>query len=158
MLAKHIIIKEIRLEMKFMLELVSELENTENLNAMKPLKVIYLVRDPRAIMASRYDLQSPEKQFCSEPKCYDVRVVCANMRQDIVSFKHLMKISHVSLEMHLLRFEDLTAIDPIGKSRQLFKQLSLPFTVETEKWVKEHTTEKTGPTYRIVGIFRQKTR
>ena len=66
--------------------------------------------------------------------------------KNIASFKHLMEISHVSLEMHFLRFEDLTAIDPIGKSRQLFEQLSLPFTVEIEKWIEEHTNDETHNT------------
>ena len=147
MFAKFIIIKEFRLPIKFVLELVSELENTEKLNAKNPLNVIFLVRDPRAIMASR---KSPDFKFCRKnSKCSDVRVLCSYMRENIASFKHLMEISHVSLEMHFLRFEDLTAIDPIGKSRQLFEQLSLPFTVETEKWIKEHTYATTNSCFAV---------
>ena len=140
MRAKHIIIKELRLPIYIVLELASKLENTEKLNAMNPLKVIFLVRDPRAIMASRNSLY-PDRGFGQQ-----LRELCFHMGQNIAYFKHLIEISNVSLEMHFLRFEDLMVIDPIGKSRQLFKKLSLPFTVETEKWIRENTNDPTTNT------------
>jgi Sulfotransferase domain len=110
-------------------------KSNQVLSEENPLKVIYLVRDPRGTMSSRKLVE-----FCPENvNCSSTEVLCSYMRSNIAAFKAL-KSSKSSLAplVHFLRFEDLSS-DPINVSRKLFERLSLPFTSAIENWLQIHT-------------------
>ena len=110
LLAKNIIIKEIRLPIKFVMEVVNELENHMN-GITPPLKLIYLVRDPRGIMSSR---KSPDLKFCRKnANCKNSKVLCSYMRENMASFKELIQSNRnasSSFTIHFLRFEDFSSV------------------------------------------------
>ena len=47
------------------------------------IRILYLVRDPRGLMSSRWQLRESGAQWCSEPFCTDTRTVCEAVGRDL---------------------------------------------------------------------------
>ncbi|XP_027198630.2 carbohydrate sulfotransferase 1-like [Dermatophagoides pteronyssinus] len=121
-----IIIKTIR----FTLKNLSSLILSKSINNMK---IIFLVRDPRAVMSSRYKLS-----WClHNENCTDSRVLCDRIQANIESLK-MIKNSMKNISIILLRYEDL--IGDIWKStNSLFKFLEIVPNPSLDQWIRKHT-------------------
>jgi len=98
--------------------------------------VIYLVRDPRAIMASRAPLS-----WCQDdPACQDVRHLCSNMQRDLNLLESL-KIRNPE-RYYLLNYEEFTKDVGIG-TEKLFKFLGLTVTAPVKIFLDTHTRRET---------------
>lgn len=101
----------------------------------KSIRVVHLVRDPRAIIASRRRL----RRWCTvEEECGKAEVLCAQMHSDIESFERLAL--HIKqIRMHRLYFERLAA-DPVNETQRLFSTLQLVYSPSVSEYLKNHTT------------------
>lgn len=97
------------------------------------MKIIFLVRDPRAVMSSRYKLS-----WClHNENCTDSRVLCDRIQANIESLK-MIKNSMKNISIILLRYEDL--IGDIWKStNSLFKFLEIVPNPSLDQWIRKHT-------------------
>lgn len=102
------------------------------LQQLQPLKVVFLVRDPRAIMASRANLT-----WCSHPSCNRIEQVCRDIEQDISSFQSLQK-SFPPDRLHMIRFEDFVA-DAENESLKLFTFIGLQMAPSVKMFLRTHT-------------------
>lgn len=99
---------------------------------LSPIKLVFLVRDPRGVMSSRVRMQ-----WCiNSPNCTDVDVLCDRMRSDISAIKELAKWSPGVFT--IVRYEDLS-LDPYNYTKRLYSLLKLPFTSSVERWIEGHT-------------------
>ncbi|KAH9371372.1 hypothetical protein HPB48_010372 [Haemaphysalis longicornis] len=100
---------------------------------VKRVQVIHLVRDPRAIYASRRHLR-----WCKLDKtCGSIRTLCSQMRSDLDSFEELAgKIGKARTDR--LRFEDLVA-DHINETVRLYAKLGLEYGQSVETYLEFHT-------------------
>jgi len=95
------------------------------------LKVILLVRDPRATMASRRRME-----WCDEPVCNSAELLCEMMVADYHQAAHLrLFYPH---RFTVLRYEDL-ASDPTNVAQSIFDWLQLPWMPEVERYIDGHT-------------------
>ena len=95
-------------------------------------KVIYLVRDPRAIMASRAPLS-----WCQDdPACQDVRHLCSNMQRDL-SLLESLKTRNPE-RYYLLNYEEFTK-DVFIETDKLFDFLGLTVTAPVKIFLDTHT-------------------
>ncbi|NXS95069.1 CHST4 sulfotransferase, partial [Jacana jacana] len=140
----HVVIKEVRF---FDLKVLYPLLTDPSLN----LKIIHLVRDPRAVFRSRentaaelkYDTNIVVRSQNAKPKMepYDtMQVICKSHvemykagRQDVPSF---LKDRYL-----LVRYEDLVR-DPLAKTAEMYRFAELNFTPELQKWVHNITHGK----------------
>ncbi|NXP15837.1 CHST4 sulfotransferase, partial [Thinocorus orbignyianus] len=133
----HIVVKEVRF---FNLKVLYPLLTDPSLN----LKIIHLVRDPRAVFRSRENavaelkhdtnivVRSQGKRTEMEP--YDtMQVICKSQvemykagSQDVPSF---LKDRYL-----LVRYEDIVR-DPLAKTAEMYRFAELNFTPELQKWV-----------------------
>ena len=106
---------------------------------MKDLQVIYLPRDPRAVMSSRWN---PIKtRWCQTSDCSLVEVVCKDMDSDLEAALELKTL--YPGQVHILRYEDI-AKEPENMTHKLFDVLDLEFREETHKYLKMHTEANRG--------------
>ncbi|XP_047473922.1 uncharacterized protein LOC125028568 isoform X1 [Penaeus chinensis] len=121
------LVKTVRLR----LNLTQLFLNDERMN----LKVVFLVRDPRATMSSRYSSVS----WCSDkPDCSSPEVLCSDLEGDLkvaTALRHLYPDRFT-----MLKYEDL-ASDPQEEIHKLMDFMGLEFSSEIAQYVKE-TTEK----------------
>uniref|UniRef100_A0A224YRV1 Protein containing Sulfotransfer 1 domain n=1 Tax=Rhipicephalus zambeziensis TaxID=60191 RepID=A0A224YRV1_9ACAR len=98
------------------------------------VRVIHLVRDPRAMYASRRRLD-----WCRNDKhCGSAAALCGQVRSDLDAFGELGR--HLpSNRIYQMRFEDLAA-DPLNETRRLFTTLGLDFAPSVSDYVGNHTT------------------
>ncbi|XP_069981653.1 carbohydrate sulfotransferase 3 isoform X2 [Penaeus vannamei] len=121
------LVKTVRLR----LNLTQLFLNDERMN----LKVVFLVRDPRATMSSRYSSVS----WCTDkPDCSSPEVLCSDLEGDLKVATALRQLYPDSFTM--LKYEDL-ASDPQEEIHKLMDFLGLEFSPEIAQYVKE-TTEK----------------
>ena len=98
------------------------------------LKVILLVRDPRAVFNSRSE--TLVSNWCTEPSCASPVNECRDLLEDVTSAKQLyLKYPD---KVHLIRFEDL-GLNPYQTVRQILSFLDLPWSQRLDKFISTHT-------------------
>jgi hypothetical protein len=121
------LIKTVRFRVR---ELPALLESDPVLS--KELKIIHLVRDPRAIMTSRAKLK-----WCqNNPACKNASRLCADMEEDLQLMNGL--VTRFPNQHYRLKFEDL-AVDVEMETDKLFRFLEMPVTVSTRAFLDSHT-------------------
>lgn len=104
-------------------------ENTD----LGPFIVLHLVRDPRAIMASRLSLT---RHFCKNTSCEDHAALCRDMKADLHHFNELKRLSPNTTFQ--IRFEDLLA-NLSDTMRTIYAKLNLQYTWMVEGFLRTHT-------------------
>lgn len=110
------------------MDLVKEL-----LQTYSNLKVIHLVRDPRAMFSSQF------RSFLVKPVQFNdqFKEVCSRMIEDAAVTKRLIESGNKNIR--LLRYEDL-ANNPFNVAKELYKFIGQPFTANLQKYVIENTS------------------
>ncbi|KAH9371378.1 hypothetical protein HPB48_023040 [Haemaphysalis longicornis] len=102
-------------------------------NIRNRIHILHLVRDPRAIYASRRGLR-----WCTQnPNCGSIESICGQLRSDLDAFEEL-KWEIGPTRTHRLRFEDLAA-DPVNETFRLHQKLGLPFGPSVLEYLNSHT-------------------
>ncbi|XP_047741183.1 carbohydrate sulfotransferase 4 [Hyalella azteca] len=101
------------------------------------LRIIYLVRDPRAVIHSRRATVTWCKPTSVE--CYFPSVLCQDMDNDLESFKTLKKL--YPDRIHLLRYEDFMN-DVSNMARNVTQWVGLTYTTSMEKFIEIHTSKE----------------
>ncbi|KAH7965662.1 hypothetical protein HPB49_009507 [Dermacentor silvarum] len=102
---------------------VSQVESwiQRNPDIAQSVRVVHLVRDPRAIYSSRRGLR-----WCTDYKpCDSAAALCSQMRSDLDAFEELTRRLQIN-RTYQIRFEDLAA-DPLNETMRLFGRLGLNF-------------------------------
>ncbi|KAA0192496.1 hypothetical protein HAZT_HAZT003984 [Hyalella azteca] len=101
------------------------------------LQLIYLVRDPRAVINSR---RSTVK-WCKprDLDCYSPAVLCADMEDDLHAYKTFKKL--YPDRVHLVRYEDLMA-NVSNQVKILTEKMGLDFHPSMQRFVRTHTTKE----------------
>ncbi|CAL4099601.1 unnamed protein product, partial [Meganyctiphanes norvegica] len=119
------IIKSIRLRLSWIRQLLQE-------DSQKLLKVVYLLRDPRATLASTTALRWQT----------NTSSVCGDLMQDLIDFPQLAR--EFPNQFVLLRYEELCR-DPQGEFQELYQFLqddpSAPFPKTWEDYLTNHNTQ-----------------
>ena len=95
------------------------------------LKVIYLIRDPRAVMRSRRKVG-----FCVRPYCTDPKILCQNHVKDYLIAKEIAY--KYPSKFRILRYEDF-ALDPYHVTDQLLEFLKLPPSIHVDRFLERRT-------------------
>uniref|UniRef100_A0A6A7G6P6 Carbohydrate sulfotransferase 5-like n=1 Tax=Hirondellea gigas TaxID=1518452 RepID=A0A6A7G6P6_9CRUS len=98
------------------------------------LQIIYLVRDPRAVINSRRSTVHWCKS--STKDCASPSLLCQDMIDDIKTFKLFQEV--FPGKVHLLRYEDM-ANDPFNKTKQMLDAIGLDFNARIEEFLLTHT-------------------
>ncbi|XP_045131714.1 carbohydrate sulfotransferase 1-like isoform X2 [Portunus trituberculatus] len=129
------LVKTVRLR----LNLTQLFLNDERMN----VKVVFLVRDPRATMSSRYSSVS----WCNDnPDCSSPEVLCSDLQGDLKVATALGQLYPQRFKM--LKYEDL-ATDPQTVIKNLMDFLGLEYSVETAQFVKENTEQDVNSPWSI---------
>ena len=131
--------KLVRIRMALMERLLSD-SDIENLH------VIYLVRDPRGVMSSRWS--KTRTGWCGG-ECLSEKVFCDDIEDDLLAARNLHK--KFPGRVHVFRFEDI-ALSPEESSHTLLDSVGISYTKEIEEYVKSHTSthsDKREATYRV---------
>ncbi|XP_042240730.1 carbohydrate sulfotransferase 3-like isoform X2 [Homarus americanus] len=119
------LVKTVRLR----LNLTQLFLNDEKMNT----KVVFLVRDPRATMSSRYTSVS----WCSDkPDCSSPEVLCSDLQADLkvaTALRHLYP-----QRFTMIKYEDI-ATDPQPEIHRLMDFLGLEYSTDIARYVEEHT-------------------
>lgn len=95
--------------------------------------VLFLVRDPRAMISSRAN----SVRWCRrEPECIQPSRLCADMEEDLEALQELRLRYPDSVRM--LRYEDL-AREPVTQLQDVFQFTGLEWTPQLEKEVRDKT-------------------
>ncbi|KAK3104655.1 hypothetical protein FSP39_007264, partial [Pinctada imbricata] len=120
------IIKSIRLSTDFADDVI---------RAFPRLKIVHLVRDPRAIINSRIKIKEIDIQ--KEDKRSYFKNLCNSMYHDI---RTVMRMTGRRKNIIQLSFEELTKNTMRGAKRFL-KRVGLNYTMETEYWLKKYSVQ-----------------
>ncbi|KAK3108114.1 hypothetical protein FSP39_001467 [Pinctada imbricata] len=133
------IIKTIRLSVDLTKML---LENIPN------LKIIHLIRDPRAVVGSRQtgDFMKKTNLYLLSPK-----ELCMRYEKDIAAAKEVERIWPTGIRR--IHYEDL-ATDPHKISRGIYEFLGLRYLPGMTKWIEQHTSARSA--YSYYGTLRTK--
>ncbi|XP_067139246.1 carbohydrate sulfotransferase 3-like [Centruroides vittatus] len=121
--SQSILMKVARLNLKDALVFLKQ-------NSDLDIKLVYLSRDPRAILNSR-----KEMNWCTDVKCNTPFFLCNEMRSDLEA----LNTSNMSL--HWIKYEDLS-LHPENMARNLYKGLSIPFRSEAARFLQTHTNSQ----------------
>ncbi|XP_057341547.1 carbohydrate sulfotransferase 4-like [Microplitis mediator] len=104
------------------------------------VRMILLIRDPRATMQSRKRLE-----WCQlSPDSSDPEILCNDMVSDYnVAVKLTKKYPHT---FKVVRYEDLS-LDPQHKAKEMFEFYGLNFHSNVEKFLETHTKNNSGDSY-----------
>lgn len=129
------LVKTVRLR----LNLTQLFLNDEKMN----IKVIFLVRDPRAIMSSRYNSVS----WCSDkPDCSSPEILCSDLQGDL---KVATALSQIYPDRFMrVKYEDL-ATAPHQEIRRLMTFLGMEYSADIAAFVQEHTQEELNSPWSI---------
>ncbi|NWH73027.1 CHST4 sulfotransferase, partial [Piaya cayana] len=140
----HIVIKEVRF---FDLKVLYPLLTDPSLN----LKIIHLVRDPRAVFRSRekseFELKRDSnivvrsQKTTKETEPYSAMQVICKSHVDIYKAGTQLLPSSMRDRYLLVRYEDIVR-DPLAKAAQMYRFAELHFTPELQKWVHNITHGK----------------
>lgn len=132
------LLKFVRLPVSLMERLLTEL-NDPNIH------VIFLARDPRAVMSSRWNIQ--KTRWCKSIDCYSAKLMCNDMDSDLTATYKLRQL--FPKQVHFLRYEDV-ALKPQEMSVKMIDALGIDFSSEISRYLKEHTTSNkmVSKTYR----------
>ncbi|NXY48288.1 CHST4 sulfotransferase, partial [Ceuthmochares aereus] len=140
----HIVIKEVRF---FDLKVLYPLLNDPSLN----LKIIHLVRDPRAVFRSREkaalelkrdsDIVVRSQRTTKEMEPYDAMQVICKSHVEIYKAGTQIVPSSMKDRYLLVRYEDIVR-DPLARAAQMYRFAELHFTPELQKWVHNITHGK----------------
>nr|XP_054932341.1 carbohydrate sulfotransferase 4-like [Dermacentor andersoni] len=104
-----------------------------NPDIAQSVRVVHLVRDPRAIYSSRRGLR-----WCTDYKpCDSAAALCDQMRSDLDAFGELTRRLQIN-RTYQIRFEDLAA-DPLNETMRVFGSLSLNYAPSVSKYIETHT-------------------
>lgn len=98
------------------------------------LQAVLLVRDPRAVFASRRG--EAVAAWCRAAHCSDPATSCADLQADILAARALAE--QFPGRVHLVRYEDL-ALDPTRAARLLLQQLGLVHPPGLARYLAQHT-------------------
>jgi len=113
------------------LSLTEELLMDESLS----LRLVLLVRDPRAVMASLYKAELRACAFHTD--CRDPQRLCRDMEDDHAA---ALKLSQAFPgKLRVVRYEDL-ALNVTEGSKDLLSFFGLSFTPSVEKFIRSHTS------------------
>ncbi|XP_033117640.1 carbohydrate sulfotransferase 1-like isoform X1 [Anneissia japonica] len=138
-LSKLVAVKTIRLA-----DIASLREFVEKYNIN--VKVLHLVRDPRAVMNSRWHLHSPNYDFLRKK---------AKVKDEIIDLcQHSVRnIKYVSSQpdwlrgrYKLVRFEDVASF-PHECARQIYQFLGVEYPLVLDGWINENTNKDTANPY-----------
>ncbi|XP_047499068.1 carbohydrate sulfotransferase 6-like isoform X2 [Penaeus chinensis] len=89
------------------------------------VKLIYLVRDPRAVLSSRARVA-----WCSTPTCKDVEMVCSLLEDDLLEASLLQE--DYPTRFHLIHYDEFCQT-PFAALQKLMTFLGLPVTRDQKK-------------------------
>ena len=138
-----ILVKTVRLRLILTLPLLVDPQ-------LRDLKIIFLVRDPRATFNSRYQLSD----WCKSEDCADPSVHCNDMMADVYAFK--MLAAQFPGRLKLIKYETLAA-NPHQTFQDLFRLADLELLQSVNETIARHTTaevDNNGPW----GTFRHSAR
>ncbi|KAG0728670.1 Carbohydrate sulfotransferase 1 [Chionoecetes opilio] len=95
------------------------------------VRLVWLVRDPRAVVNSR----TSSVAWCQTRACSDPGYLCSDLTADFSTYL-VLKETHPSQVM-LLRYEDL-ARDPYRKSREVLTFAGLTFHARVKEYLDDH--------------------
>ncbi|XP_075729898.1 carbohydrate sulfotransferase 5-like [Rhipicephalus microplus] len=98
----------------------------------KKLKVVHLVRDPRAIWLSRR-----RRKWC-RGNCSRAIALCNDMKRDLDVFENISR--EFPGRAIQVRFEDL-ALDTLNVTLKMYSALGLPLTTSVRQFIDTHTKE-----------------
>ena len=101
------------------------------------LQVIYLVRDPRAVINSRRSTVGWCKETSSD--CYLPETLCQDMEDDLQSARKLQQL--FPGKVHILRYEDMAG-DPFNQTEKLLNTLGLDYHHNMKAFLEQHTTQE----------------
>ncbi|KAF4522576.1 hypothetical protein B566_EDAN012867 [Ephemera danica] len=97
-----------------------------------PIKIIYLVRDPRGTILSRKKFE-----HCNESaECYETALLCADLMSEHLTSSRLIK--KYPKQFSVLRYEDFS-MKPIDEIKKLFDFLNLDLHYDIIKFINTHT-------------------
>ena len=100
------------------------------------LHVVFLIRDPRGAMGSRW-----RASFCKTVECRSSKVYCNDLLDDINSARKLQR--EFPGRVHIIRYEDI-CLEPEAKIHTLFRALGIPYSDVTEQHLASHTNARTA--------------
>ncbi|XP_070388499.1 carbohydrate sulfotransferase 5-like isoform X2 [Dermacentor albipictus] len=104
-----------------------------NPDIAQSVRVVHLVRDPRAIYSSRRGIR-----WCTDYKhCDSAATLCDQMRSDLDAFGELTRRLQIN-RTYQIRFEDLAA-DPLNETMRVFVSLGLNYAPSVSKYIQTHT-------------------
>lgn len=118
--------KIVRLRLKLLRPILED----SKLNA----RIVYLVRDPRGVMNSRFDTV----KWCHSSDCNDPAYLCSDMDDDLTAALELRK-DFPGL-VYILRYEDMS-LSPVNKTKELLEFLGLDFDPKMQEFLDSHTTK-----------------
>ena len=104
------------------------------------LKIIHLIRDPRAVYNSRL-----ARYWCTFTACIDMATHCQRLQGDIEIVQHLEK--EYPRMFRTIRYEDIVK-DPEAEFSRLFEFLDVPYLESIAKYVHELTNTSKAETWR----------
>ncbi|XP_077979237.1 carbohydrate sulfotransferase 3-like [Glandiceps talaboti] len=131
----HIAIKVIRM---YDLNLLRSFALDPTLN----IKIIHLVRDPRAVFQSRNTINEHNEDFARRKVIVDeVTDYCRNLAKNLA----IARSGLLGLEgkYKLVRYEDL-ATRPVEMMKDMYDFLRLSYSPEVETWLQKNTVINTG--------------
>ncbi|XP_077547775.1 carbohydrate sulfotransferase 5-like [Haemaphysalis longicornis] len=132
------VMKVVRLDLGTALEFMLRQEPSMAGN----VKVIHLVRDPRAIWTSRQRLG-----WClNRVNCSSAAILCTEMERDLDAYDSFSRHSPAGVA-YQVRHEDL-ATDTYNTTEKMFRALGLPYTAFVRRFIETHTRE-TNPKVRL---------
>lgn len=121
----------------------------------RDIRVVHLVRDPRAIMASRRQVFTSYENAKPYSVIKQCNYLCAHMKENIQQGDCFNNSSEDCSQFSTrgkwkgkylrLRFEDVS-LNPLVVAQEIYDFLGIDFDPEVRKWIEENTKQKAGHT------------